>query len=140
MPTKSKEAFKRWYEQNKEKLAARRKERYYSDPEYRRKAIENSRSFRSTRSRRVQPLGGYVVSLPAMLETLDITVWQFREWRVKNYFPEPSKFGREIWFTENQRSLLAVLTNFLSGRRRLSKSEKEELAGLVSMIYANWND
>ncbi len=40
------ETYKKWYENNKQSFAERRKQRYRDDPEYRKKAVERAREYR----------------------------------------------------------------------------------------------
>ena len=47
---KGSSSFKLWYEKNADDLAARRRQRYYSDPEYRRKVIESNRLYRQKKA------------------------------------------------------------------------------------------
>ncbi len=48
---KSDWTYKGWYEENKEELAARRKERYANDPEYKERVLEQNRKHREARKK-----------------------------------------------------------------------------------------
>lgn len=131
--------FDKWYEKNKDSLSAKRRVRYHSDPEYRLKVIERGRLARMARRGEDIP-EGYKHHMVGAAEALGVTLWTFREWRKKNYFPEPTTFKGRRWFTARQIELLAPLRDFFSQHgRRTSAEDKPALENLVSIIYANWN-
>lgn len=130
------ERYKRWYDKNKQKLADRRRARYHSDPDYRAKAIENRR--RSLPA--VEPLPeGYVHTFSDVAHALDVSLWKLRDWRNKNYYPEPHEHGRGLYFTEAQVALLLQLRNFMNTvSHRFTPEAENHLQDLVNFIYANW--
>lgn len=133
-------SFARWYEANKVTLAATRKAKYDSDPVYRAKIIAASQAARMAKRGVVVP-EGYIHHMTDAAEVLDITIWTLREWRKKNYFPEPKFYNGRLWFTGNQLQQLQALKGFFARRgRRMSEAAKPALEDLVSLIYANWEN
>lgn len=131
-------AFKNWYEQNKDKLSAERKARYDSDPQYREKVLERSRVFRANHPPSPPPIG-FDYSFDEAAEVVGVTTWTFREWRRKNYFPEPNSHGGKFYFSENQIMVLRKLKAFFDYHgSRVRKDTKAELDGVVSLVFANW--
>jgi hypothetical protein len=133
-------AFKRWYEKNKQALAEKRKARYRNDPEYRAKALENRKKqiARTPKVRDALP-ESYKYNLVGMSEKLNVSIWRLRDWRGKDYFPEPYKHGRELWFTDHQALLLGDLGKFFQNHNgRITKTNEDELQELVGFIAVNW--
>lgn len=136
---KKKNAYKDWYARNKEKLAQRRAERYKSDPAYREKVISASREHRRNNKGPSVP-EGYSFTMSSASDALGISIWTLREWRKKDYFPEPLDFKGCRWFTEGQVAMLARLRDFfeLHGTR-VKKGDRQDFDDLVSLVYANWS-
>lgn len=131
--------FENWYSKHKGELAAKRKKRYEEDPVYRAKALAN-RANQLRSNRETEPLGEeYTTTFAEAAEDLNISIWRFRHWRGKNYFPEPHLHGKFLYFTDNQMSLLQGLADFMEQYPRLPAKAKEPLAELVGLIYANWS-
>jgi hypothetical protein len=132
-------AYAKWYDANKEKLAEKRKARYASDPEYRKKAYEN-RKVQLAKNRVSHELPvQYTTTFSEAAKELDVSIWKFRHWRAHSYFPEPYQYGKSLYFTDHQIDQLQQLSDFLAHYPRLPASAKEPLAELVALIYSNWN-
>lgn len=131
-------SFSKWYEGNKDKLSQQRKERYRTDPEYRQKVIQRSLEHRmAKRGDEIPP--GYEHHMAGAAEIIGVTIWSLREWRKKNYFPEPLEFKGRRWFTGNQLQLLIRLRQFFDQRGvRTRAADKADLSDLVDLIYGNW--
>jgi phytoene dehydrogenase-like protein len=126
--------FKSWYEKNKERLAQKKREKYHTDVNYRTAALRRSAE---QRGRRQSPdPEGYIYTIDAVANMLGMSVWTVREWRRKDYFPEPKHRQGRLWFNEQQVLLLSKLREFLSAR---GGRNKEGLENLKALIYANWN-
>ena len=73
-------------------------------------------------------------------EELGVTVWVLREWRRKNYFPEPYRRDGRLWFTSRQVQWLeqrpAVFVQH--GSRVTDSHQKSELEDCGQLIYVNW--
>jgi hypothetical protein len=78
-----------WYAKNKSRLSEKRAKRYKEDAAYREAAKLRSRLQRETKKAPVAT--EYTVSFNDAAQQLGITVWLLREWRRKNYFPEPHR-------------------------------------------------
>lgn len=127
----------KWYENNKARLAEKKKKRYLEDKEYRDAALKRSSEQRK-KVAEVDP-EGYVISLSNAADILEVTIWTLREWRRKNYFPEPRQRSGRFWFNESQVHLLFQLRNFFAKNGvRTSEGDKESLEQLVALVYANW--
>lgn len=134
------EAYKRWYAKHRKELSERRKLRYQNDPEYRAKALaQKKKQMERLREQHKVP-EGYTLSLQSIAESLGVTIWTLREWRKKDYFPEPLKAGRNLLFTENQLGLLSHIEAFIKGAgKRLSRDQREKLVDVVNFVHANWS-
>ena len=124
--------FSKWYQKNKPKLAAKRRTLYETDKSYREKAIARA-SARRAAKREVQP-AGYVVTVVMAADALDVSLDALRDWRKREYYPEPLKCGNRFWFTENQLKLLHKLRLFLKGGRRFHGA----LKSLTDSIFDSW--
>jgi hypothetical protein len=129
-------SYKEWYEKNKSTLSQKRAEKYRADPEYRSKALRRSKE---QRSRRVPlpppPDGGYTIAFVDAAKDIGISHWTLRDWRTRNYFPEPKKRLGKLWFNQQQLALLHMLKGFFDA---YSNKDKEGLENMKATIYANW--
>lgn len=127
-----------WYAKNKKRLSEKRAKRYKEDPAYRQAALERSRAQRVPK--KVPETGSHTVSFNDAAKQLDVTVWVLREWRRKNYFPEPQRFVGRMWFTPSQVDLLSRLEHFFRTQgARVTEDTRGQLEDIVSMTYANWD-
>lgn len=126
-----------WYEKNKTRLSAKRALRYKTDTLYREAALRRSRAQRTLKQ--ITVTDGHTVAFNEMANHLGITVWVLREWRRKNYFPEPEHRDGRLWFRPEQAQLLRRLQGFFSIHGvRVSESLKSKLEDVVRLVYANW--
>lgn len=104
----SKNYFKNWYAkpENRASLAARRKERYATDPNYKQRVLKATESYRARTQPKDKPPIGYDWSLKEACDFIGISHQTFRSWRSKHYFPEPKYFKSRLIFTQNQDVLL----------------------------------
>jgi hypothetical protein len=134
-------SFAKWYDKNKQALAERRAKRYLNDAKYRQKIIDRSRLNRANNKPSQPNPEGYDHHMMGAAEALGITIWTLREWRKKDYFPEPVEFKGRLWFTGNQLQALRLLKQFFVKHGvRTSAANREALDTLVGQIYANWED
>lgn len=137
--TKSSEYFARWYEEHKDELSQKRKQRYANDPEYRQKALD-ARKKQLEANRGLSPLNpAYTTTFSEAAEELGITIWRLRNWRKNHYFPEPYPYGKFLYFTDRQMALLSKLNEFIGEKPRLGKEDKGTLEELTNFIFANWS-
>lgn len=130
--------FNTWYLKNKERLSAKKKERYANDAEYRERAKENSRRHRVPVSRADIPEEYLYTSITAA-EVIGITEWRLREWRTSSFFPTPAFYNGRIRYTSAQINLLVLLKDwFLEHGSRYSIRNKSSFDDLRDYIYANW--
>jgi len=134
-----KSAYEKWYQKNKQRLSDKRKKQYAENAEYRQRALEASRRYRSgERTPRVP--ANAPISLAQAAERLDVGASTLREWRRMKYFPEPKHHNRALWFTEKQVSLLKSLRDFFQKyRMRHPKVKEQRLREVRAFICANWN-
>ena len=130
--------FRKWYQQNKERLSAKRKKLYAKDPEYRQRALEAGKRRADTEASSM--ITGHVF-LAQAAQDLDITISTLREWRRKHYFPEPKRQNGRLWFTEHQVFLLKSLQEFFKvNGRKTWKSNRHTLKALVQSVWAKWEE
>jgi len=126
-----------WYAKNKKRLAEKRAKRYAEDPAYREAALRRSREQRHKAKTPV--LDGTTIAFKDMAQSLGVTPWVLREWRRKNYFPEPVNRDGRLWFHPDQRLLLQGLVSFFGEHgSRMTEAQQRDLDLLVSTIFANW--
>lgn len=132
-------SFKEWYDNGgNKKLSKKRKERYKNDPLYRQNAI-NKAADRRKLVKLVPPPDGYVCTLEDVAKRMGCSIWTVREWRRKNYFPEPLVHKGRMMFTEQQLLMLWKLFDFfLENGKRLKEADKDKLDNLVAIVYSNW--
>lgn len=133
--------FKDWYALNSAKLAATRKLRYDTDPEYRRKVKEMAVAGRIQRRLNNPPPDLPGLSVAEACTAIGISEWTLSSWRDRKYYPEPSRtHGNRIWFTQAQVELLGLIQQFFTEYpRRLAGLHREELQGVVDVIHHNWS-
>lgn len=136
----SESPFSRWYKKNREEFNRQRRNRYKTDPEYRKKMQEASRRTRSNHGPGEGRPEQYVVSLAQAAEILDVTIWTIRNWRRQEYFPEPYIDREGMWFTEPQLALLKGLHAYFvsNGIKRLTAAQRVEVGRISSEIYQHW--
>jgi hypothetical protein len=137
-PVKSGFSWDAWYEKNKTRLSEKRARRYREDAAYRNKALERSRAQRGTK--KVTPTGDHTVSFNDAAQAVGVTVWVLREWRRKDYFPEPHRRDGRLWFTPSQVNLLSSLKDYFATHgSRVSDQNRSGLEDVVRLTYANWD-
>ena len=119
-------------------LSDKRKEKYATNPEYRKKCLERNRKQNQAK---VPPVNGYTIDIESAAEQIGVSVWVLRDWRKKGYFPDPVSRSGKLWFTEHQITLLQKLQKswnqiaFTYCNTQKRKTRREELC---SIIYSNW--
>lgn len=137
-PVKQGFSWDAWYAKNKKRLAEKRAKRYREDVQYREAALERSRAQREHKVK-VPVQYEHSVSFTEAAERLGVSVWVLREWRRKNYFPEPHRRDGRMWFTPSQvAGLDYVADHFRQWGARGADKHKKALEGLVELVYANW--
>lgn len=135
-PTKQGFSWDAWYAKNRARLSEKRARRYREDASYREAALERSRHQRESKKSTVT--GPFTIPFGEAAEMLGITLWVLREWRRKNYYPEPLRREGRLWFSEPQVQLLRHLGQFFAHHARVGEANRDELYNLVSLTYANW--
>ena len=130
--------YQRWYEKNKKMLSAKRKEKYGTNPEYRKKCLERNRKQNQAK---VPPVDGYTIDVESAAAQIGVSVWVLRDWRRKGYFPDPVSRSGKHWFTEHQITLLQKLQKswhqivFAYGNTLKRQTRREEVCSFIS---SNW--
>ena len=128
-----------WYAKNKTRLSEKRAKRYREDAAYRAAALERSRQQREQKKPEPVSTDPHTVAFTEAADDVGVTVWVLREWRRKNYFPEPHRRDGRLWFTPSQVQLLRKLGQFfVQYGARVTESLKPKLENVVSLTYANW--
>jgi predicted DNA-binding transcriptional regulator AlpA len=135
-PAPKKFVYAEWYQKNKSRLSETRKKRYQEDENYRNAIKERSKT---QRKRPDVPQDEYTINLQQLAANLGLSIWTLREWRKKNYFPEPvHRLGR-LWFSPAQAQWIQRLKDFFFSKGlRLKKNDRKELDQLVTLVYAYW--
>ena len=130
-----------WYAKNKKRLSEKRAKRYQEDAAYREAALARSRQQRQAKKAEAGPVVNdpHTVSFTEAADDLGVTVWVLREWRRKNYFPEPHRRDGRLWFSPAQVVALRQLRQFfdLHGAR-VTEALKPQLESVIGLTYANW--
>jgi len=129
--------YSRWYEKNREILSAKRAERYKNDPEYRAKALERSVNRRKSVEKSLCP-EGYAFNFQQLADYLDMSLWTLRDWRRKNFFPEPHRANGRSWFTEAQAEQLKKMRQLMKPKGPPTKERAQQLQDLIDITYSNW--
>lgn len=136
-PVKQGFSWDAWYAKNKNRLAEKRAKRYREDAAYREAALGRSRAQR--KAKKVPVAYEHSVAFNDAANLLGVTVWVAREWRRKNYFPEPHRRDGRLWFKPAQVQWLRRLKQFFDQHgARVTNATRPELEGVVSLVYANW--
>ena len=136
-PSKQGFSWDAWYAKNKARLSEKRAKRYREDPAYRSAALERSRQQRETK--KVETTDVHSVSFNDAAQALSVTVWVLREWRRKNYFPEPTRRDGKLWFSHAQVQLLMKLQKFFFEQgARVTEAKRPALENVIGLVYANW--
>ena len=127
-----------WYAKNKTRLSEKRAKRYREDAAYREAALQRSRQ---RKGKKVVPLSTdhHSVSFNDAAQTLGVTVWVLREWRRKDYFPEPHRRDGRLWFTPLQVQWLRTIQEFfVQHGARVTNATRPKLEQVTNLVYANW--
>lgn len=136
--SKSGFSWDQWYAANKARLSEKRARRYREDASYRDAALKRSRNQRQTIKKVITD--GFTISFEEMSQLLGVTVWVLREWRRKDYFPEPWHRDGRLWFKQDQVGLLSRLQNFFEVEGvRVGETKRQKLQEVVSLVYSNWS-
>lgn len=129
-----------WYAKNKVRLSEKRAKRYREDAAYRAAAMERSRLQRDSKKPEPVSTDPHTVAFTDAADNVGVTVWVLREWRRKNYFPEPYRREGRMWFSPQQVQLLHHLKHlFDTYGTRVTDAFRPELEAIVSLTYMNWN-
>ncbi len=139
------DAFNRWYKNHKKDFNDKRKSRYHTDPEYKKRVLAASRQTREDRRKGVVKSAtsqSGVVNLSTLAEDLEISVWTLRNWMANDYFPRPQIEGGGLWFTPWQVALVQLIQFFMKDNnvRRLSAAQRQDLQKVLTYIHAHWGD
>lgn len=127
----------RWYRKNKQQLSEKRKQRYAQDPEYRKRAVEASRRRRRGERSLTGPPQDAPISFAEAAEQIGVSRSILREWRRRNFFPEPKHNNGRLWFSEKQVLLLKQLKDRVYKKRRwYLKSDR--FREVITSTFANW--
>lgn len=140
-PVKQGFSWDAWYAKNKTRLSVKRAKRYREDSSYRAAALERSRLQRETK--KPVPVSEesdlHSVSFTDAADAVGVTVWVLREWRRKNYFPEPHRKNGRLWFSVGQVQQLRTLQQFFEKQgARVTEATRPALENVISLIFANW--
>ena len=142
--------FKSWYEENKDDLADKRKERYENDPEYRKKVIEQSRKYRKSNRdaprvrlpRHQQPKefelpdGSEIklYSVGAFALFIRRSVQSINHWQREGMLPMTPYRQGSRGFRLYTKGMMDVVKEFVGDKRRLYPVDPE----MGNKIKADW--
>jgi hypothetical protein len=130
-------SFSRWYKANRERVLAKRKQRYAQDPEYRQRAVEASRRRRRGEVAPTTPPDDAPISFREAVERVGVSGSALHSWRRHKLFPEPKRYGGQLWFSQQQVLLLKHLKDRVYGKRRwYMKSDR--FKEVIASIRDNW--
>jgi len=133
------DSFKKWYTENRDRLAETRRKRYAEDATYREQVKARSADARDRKRAETPKVGLTGLSIAEVCESLDISEWTLNSWRNRGYYPEPRKEGQRPVFTYDQLTLLQLIREFFQTHpRRVAGLHREELGVLVDVIHHNW--
>jgi MerR HTH family regulatory protein len=130
-------SFSRWYQQNKERLSQRRKQRYAQDSEYRQRAVEGSRRRRRGESNSTTPPNDVPISFGQAAERIGVSGSTLHSWRRQKLFPEPKHHNGRLWFGEQQIALLRDLKEKVHGRRRWYM-KTDRFKEVIAHVHDHW--
>lgn len=139
----SKDYNDRYYQDRKDSISQRRKERYQNDPEYRERVRARAKEYKRnnpvSRATLVIP-DAYSWSFPDAAEEIGVKSATLREWLIKEFFPKPKKYGPNYRFTNNQVELLRKIATYISefgGRLGVMTTDFQTIKDVV---FVNWNE
>jgi MerR HTH family regulatory protein len=129
--------FKRWYKAHKLELAAKRKHKYDTDPEYKQKVKDSANAHRAAKkaAARTRP-EGYDVTQAKAAEELGITEYLLRAWAERGWYPQPLESKGRKYFTMGQVQLLKALVNYITEVK--GKSDSDVFKSINANIFSNW--
>jgi hypothetical protein len=127
-------AFGRWYANNKQALAERRRARYHNDPAYRARVKELANRNRK-RAAPAEAPATHPHTFEDVSAQLEVSLYSLRDWRRRGYFPEPYRHNQRLYFSNTQVALLSELKIFLAdgGARR-----PDDLETMKNTVFMNW--
>jgi len=154
--SKKSQVFKDWYDKNKEDLAAKRRERYRNDPEYRRNILERGEKYRkkvrnirakveSSRTK-IQPNGSRLFqdengtewelyTISSVADAVGRSVQCVNRWDTMGYIPQtPFRYSRVRLFTED---MIDALSKVVGKYRRIP--DPGEFEALVKSAWGELN-
>jgi hypothetical protein len=146
----SSEYFAKWYAENKEKLAAKRRERYLNDPTYREKVLSNSKKSRKLVSSEVEKGSGRIVgadgverNIYSVSETaflLNVSRETLVLWERAGLLPaDPFSGTKSRHFTAGQiDGIKKAIEAHRNGAKRVHI--RKDNVGFTTMISEHWNN
>lgn len=135
---KQESPYQKWYQRNKDKLNARRRERYARDKDYRNRHLEMARR-RSKRRRDVTSPPPDMFTTEQAAHVINRGPAALREWEKRGLVPPASVYGRKHFYTAGQVQLLnrlrAVMDSYFTTDREKFRGALEEI---VEYIKENW--
>lgn len=136
-------SFDDWYAENKRTLAAKRRERYKKDPNYRERCKENARKYyhrvkkraKSDHTSMVDQKGRRLYTISWVAKVINRSTFVAREYFRTGGFPQPTYYDKRGWrlFTADQLNVLARAFQMYDDGRM--KSIKE----VAEYVRQNWD-
>jgi hypothetical protein len=142
------EYFKKWYEENKEQIAAKRRRRYRNDPKYRRKCIEQARKNREKTQPEKYPtldpsrvlIGGKVYfTVRGLAHVLEKSRNSVYYWIRSGFLPPPQSVdgSNTRYYTAAQVVMIREGLREHLDKKRLSPSDIQSFKAYIS---ERWED
>jgi len=135
---KKESGFRKWYQENKERLWEKRRQRYAQDAEYREHALEASKKRRRGERSLTTPPEEALLSFAQAAERIGRHVSTLHEWRRKKLFPEPKRHNGRLWLSERQVCLLKDLKEKVCGKRRWYM-KTDRFKEVIAYVRDNWD-
>ena len=146
---RKRKSVRKWYSKHKDEYNKKRRERYHTDPEYRKRAIKASRETRKRRAKSntsnvtMRDYHGtqvQVFSIGKAAEQIGRTAWVIRSWEVDGTIPKalPEFSESARFYTEHQVELLKWLSEELTKAGPSNMAQSIAKKQLKATIHERW--
>jgi len=143
---RAREAYRKWYEANKETHNRERRAKYAADPRLRERALEKQREYRRGSAkadgkhfRKVGKSQVEVFRIGTVAEMIGREKQVIRQWEAKEYIPPPTVKSTQRFYTARQVQLLGEFVKLMDEVRYDPKHRGEALAKKSQEIKQLWS-
>lgn len=145
----TKNAFKKWYEKDKDKLSEKRKQRYQTDPEYRAKCLARAAQRRAefpkpprageARFKEIDGKPREVFRIGEVSQMIGIGLQTIRSWEASGTIPGPSIESAQRLYTGTQIALMRELAALSHQHRYDRENRASVIAEMSAQVWQKWN-